>query len=142
MNFDLATRSAIFLVSKMGPFGKSACFWTTKNGTSGAPIKILWPLLYFKHLPNMVSRIFISWICHFWAQFWLNFNFGDFRAYFSHFSLVKIDFFKIHFHLSKKKFGKNKNHPQFLYHINQWKNTGQFDFGTFCYFQPYLLSRW
>ena len=40
----------------------------------------------------------------------------------------------------KKIFGKNKNHPQFLYHINQWKNTGQFDFGTFCYFQPYLLS--
>ena len=42
--------------------------------------------------------------------------------------------------LAKKIFfGKNKNHPQFLYHINQWKNTGQFDFGTFCYFQPYLV---
>ena len=86
----------------------------------------------------MAPRTFISWICHFWARFWLNFNFGDFRAYFSHFSLVKIDFFKIHFHPSKKIFGKNKNHPQFLYHINQWKNTGPFDFGTFCYFQPYL----
>ena len=55
----------------------------------------------------------------FGPQFWLNFNFGYFRAYSGHFSLVKIDFFKIHFHLSKKKFGKNKNHPQFLYHINQ-----------------------
>ena len=89
----------------------------------------------------MASSTFISWICHFWARFWLNFNFGDFRAYFSHFSLVKIDFFKIHFHPSKKIFGKNKNHPQFLYHINQWKNTRQFDFGTFCYFQPYLLYK-
>ena len=45
----------------------------------------------------MVSRIFISWICHFWARFWLNFNFGDFRAYFGYFSLVKIDFFEIYF---------------------------------------------
>ena len=35
-------------------------------------------------------------------------------------------------------FGKNKNHPQFLYHIDQWKNTGTFDFEMFCYFQPYL----
>ena len=87
----------------------------------------------------MASSTFISWICHFWARFWLNFNFGDFRAYFSHFSLVKIDFFKIHFHPSKIFFGKNKNYPQFLYHINQWKNTGPFDFGTFFYFQPYLL---
>ena len=39
----------------------------------------------------------------------------------------------------KKKIGKNKNHPQSLYHINQWKNTGAFDFEMFCYFQPYLL---
>ena len=45
----------------------------------------------------MASRTFISWICHFWAQFWLNFNFGDFRAYFGYFSLVKIDFFEIYF---------------------------------------------
>ena len=27
--------------TKMGTFGKSDCFWTTKNGTSGAKIKIL-----------------------------------------------------------------------------------------------------
>ena len=45
----------------------------------------------------MVSRIFISWICHFWARFWLNFNFGDFRAYFAYFFLVKIDFFEVYF---------------------------------------------
>ena len=42
----------------------------------------------------MASSTLISWICHFWPQFWLNFKFGDFRAYFSHFSLAKIDFFK------------------------------------------------
>ena len=41
----------------------------------------------------------------------------------------------------KKILGKNTHHPQFLYHINQWKNTGPFDFGTFCYFQPYLPCR-
>ena len=45
----------------------------------------------------MASSTFISWICHFWARFWLNFNFGDFRAYFGYFSLVKIDFFEIYF---------------------------------------------
>ena len=41
----------------------------------------------------------------------------------------------------KKIFGKNKNHAQFLYHKNQWKNTRPFDFGTFCYFQPYLIFK-
>jgi len=35
----------MFRRTKMGTFGKSACFWTTKNGTSGAQIKILRPLL-------------------------------------------------------------------------------------------------
>ena len=37
----------------------------------------------------MASRIFISWIYHFWARFWPYFNFVDFRAYFGHFSHVK-----------------------------------------------------
>ena len=47
LNFDFATRSAIFWVSKMGTFGKSDCFRTTKNGTSSfcsgrsAQIKII-----------------------------------------------------------------------------------------------------
>ena len=45
----------------------------------------------------MAPRTFISWICHFWARFWLNFNFGDFRAYFGYFSHVKIDFLEIYF---------------------------------------------
>ena len=45
INFDLATGSAIFLVSKIGTFGKSGRFRTKKNGTSSDQIKILRPLL-------------------------------------------------------------------------------------------------
>ena len=40
-----STACAIFLVSKIGTFGKSGRFWTKKNGTSSGQIKILRPLL-------------------------------------------------------------------------------------------------
>ena len=44
-NFDSGTRSAIFGTPKMGHFGHFGHFGGTKNGTSGARIKILRPLL-------------------------------------------------------------------------------------------------
>ena len=58
-NVDLATQSAIFLVSNIGTFGKSGHFRTKKNGTSSGQIKILRPLLQFKHSQNMVPMTFI-----------------------------------------------------------------------------------
>ena len=58
-----------------------------------------------------------------------------------HFSLVKIEFFWNPFPPIKIFLAKMKTTPQFLYHINQWKNTGTFDFEIFCYFQPCLLRR-
>ena len=41
-----------FLVLNMDTFGKNDCFWTTKNGTSGAQIKILRPL-YSSNSPQI-----------------------------------------------------------------------------------------
>merc|ERR1712012_333537 len=38
---------------------KSDRFWTKKNGTSSGQIKILRPLLKFKHSPNMVPMTLI-----------------------------------------------------------------------------------
>ena len=35
-------------------------------------------------------------------------------------------------------FLQKKNFSHFLYIKNHWKNTGTFDFETFCNFQPYL----
>ena len=130
-----------FWVSKMGTFGKSACFWTTKNDNSGAPIKILRPLLSFKHSPNMASRIFISWICHFWARFWLNFNFGDFRAYFGYFSLVKIDFFEIYFQSWRIKLRVLKFFRPILIIKRHQKNTQAKLFEKFASRQHALLGR-
>ena len=46
-----------FLGLKDGHFWQSNCFRTTKNGTSGAKIKILRPLLYIpKYIPQIWPR--------------------------------------------------------------------------------------
>ena len=46
-------------------FAKKAHFWDQKNGSSGGIIKILRPLLSFKHSPNIAVMTFISWNYHF-----------------------------------------------------------------------------
>ena len=43
---------AIFWASEMGTFGKSNCFRTTKNGTSGAKIKISETNFIVQTFPN------------------------------------------------------------------------------------------
>ena len=48
----------------------------------------------------MVPMALIWWIYHFWVRFWPYFNFVDFRAYFSPFSLVKSAKTKIFPHTS------------------------------------------
>ena len=55
-NFDLDTRSAISCTPKMGHFGHFGHFRGTKNGTSGARIKILRPLLYTKTTPKTPKK--------------------------------------------------------------------------------------
>ena len=58
-----------------------------------------------------------SWNYHFYARFWLNFNFVDFRAYFRHFSLVKSAKNKIAFlqrkECSNQKIEENKSGLEF-----------------------------
>ena len=87
----------------------------------------------------MASSTFISWICHFWAQFWLNFNFGDFRAYFSHFSLVKIDFFKTIFQSWRIKLRVLKFFRPILIIKRHQKNTQAKLFEKFASRQHALL---
>ena len=87
----------------------------------------------------MVSRIFISWICHFWARFWLNFNFGDFRAYFGYFSLVKIDFFEIYFQSWRIKLRVLKFFRPILIIKRHQKNTQTKLFEKFASRQHALL---
>ena len=62
------------------------------------------------------------------------FQFWWFSGLFWQFFPCKNWFFSNPFQQFKKKIGRNKSHPQFLYHINQWKTLG-----TFCYFQPCLI---
>ena len=90
-------------------FWQKWLFSDHKNGTSGAKIKFLRPLLLFKHSPIMACRTFISWIYHFWARFWPNFNFVDFQASFGHFSLVKSAKNKIVFRMQKECSNKKVN---------------------------------
>ena len=87
----------------------------------------------------MVSRFFISWICHFWARFWLNFNFGDFRAYFGYFSLVKIDFFEIYFQSWRIKLRVLKFFRPILIIKRHQKNTQAKLFEKFASRQHALL---
>ena len=89
----------------------------------------------------MVSRIFISWICHFWAWFWLNFNFGDFRAYFGYFSLVKIDFFEIYFQSWRIKLRVLKFFRPILIIKRHQKNTQAKLFEKFASRQHALMVR-
>ena len=88
----------------------------------------------------MVSRIFISWICHFWARFWLNFNFGDFRAYFGYFSLVKIDFFEIYFQSWRIKLRVLKFFRPILIIKRHQKNTQAKLFEKFASRQHALMT--
>ena len=88
----------------------------------------------------MASRIFISWICHFWARFWLNFNFGDFRAYFGYFSLVKIDFFEIYFQSWRIKLRVLKFFRPILIIKRHQKNTQAKLFEKFASRQHALVS--
>ena len=87
----------------------------------------------------MASSTFISWICHFWAQFWLNFNFGDFRAYFGYFSLVKIDFFEIYFQSWRIKLRVLKFFRPILIIKRHQKNTQAKLFEKFASRQHALL---
>ena len=89
-----------FWVSKMGTFGKSACFW---------------------------------------ARFWLNFNFGDFWAYFGYFSLVKIDFFEIYFQSWRIKLRVLKFFRPILIIKRHQKNTQAKLFEKFASRQHALL---
>ena len=88
----------------------------------------------------MVSRIFISWICHFWARFWLNFNFGDFRADFGYFSLVKIDFFEIYFQSWRIKLRVLKFFRPILIIKRHQKNTQAKLFEKFASRQHALMT--
>ena len=54
---------------RTGTFGKSGCFRTTKNGTSGGKIKVLRPLLYFKHSPNIAVGLLFLEIITFKSDF-------------------------------------------------------------------------
>ena len=54
------TTHCYFLGLKDGHFWQKKLFSDHKNGTSGAKIKILRPLLLFTHSPNMASGAFIS----------------------------------------------------------------------------------
>ena len=89
----------------------------------------------------MASSTFISWICHFWARFWLNFNFGDFRAYFGYFSLVKIDFFEIYFQSWRIKLRVLKFFRPILIIKRHQKNTQAKLFEKFASRQHALMMR-
>ena len=97
----------------MGTFGKSACFRTTKNGTSGGKIKIL----IVQTFPKYCRKGFYFKKVSLLARFWPNFNFVDFRAYFGHFSLVESAKNKIAFlqqkECSNKKIEENKSCLEF-----------------------------
>ena len=50
---------------KMGTFGKSAHIRVPKNGTLGAPMKILLPLLEVQHPPKIMELPFVLSVYHF-----------------------------------------------------------------------------
>ena len=78
----------------------------------------------------------MSWNYHFWARFWPNFNFVDFRAYFGPFSLVKRAKNKIAF-LQQKKCSNKKseeNKPTLKFNF-LWKSKC-----ASLYFQFWVLG--
>ena len=78
----------------------------------------------------------MSWNYHFWAWFWPNFNFVDFRAYFRPFSLVKRAKNKIAF-LQQKKCSNKKseeNKPTLKFNF-LWKSKC-----ASLYFQFWVLG--
>ena len=80
----------------------------------------------------MVPMTFISWIYHFWAQFWPYFNFVDFRAYFGPFSLVNRDRQKMADLLMKmasnQKMQENKPTLKFNFTIEKRWPVSKFSF--------------
>ena len=81
----------------------------------------------------------LSLILHDW--FWLNFNFGDFRAYFGYFSLVKIDFFEIYFQSWRIKLRVLKFLRPILIIKRHQKNTQAKFFEKFASRQHALMAR-
>ena len=80
----------------------------------------------------MASMTFISWIYHFLARFWPYFNFVDFRAYFGHFSHVKMGKQRMAGILmkmaSKQKMQENKPTLKFNFTIEKRWGVSKFSF--------------
>ena len=87
----------------------------------------------------MVPTTFISWIYHFWAQFWPYFNFADFRANFGHFSLVKKGKYKMpnkqQKMASNKKNARKQTHSKIQFYMGI--HVTSFDFGHFLLWWSY-----